>query len=133
MLVRLIGLAIPRPWLAIPCWAEERPVIENSIGMKLVSIPAGEFLMGGTEKEVASRYKVARTAILEKAEKGGRKSGMDQALYRNVRERKATTPGSHHQAVLPGEVRGHAKGVCDRSWALIPARYAATARNSMKS
>ena len=37
-----------------PCRAEERPVIENSIGMKLVSIPAGEFLMGATEKEIAA-------------------------------------------------------------------------------
>ena len=53
MLVPLICLAMLASGWAVPCRAEERPVIENSIGMKLVSIPAGEFLMGTTEKEAA--------------------------------------------------------------------------------
>ena len=61
---------LARGWAA-PCWAEERPVIENSIGMKLVSIPAGEFLMGGTEKELIpwEEYRKAHSKMaMEKAE-----------------------------------------------------------------
>jgi len=52
LLPRLICQAILIVGWAGSCWAEERPVIENSIGMKLVSIPAGEFLMGSTEQEI---------------------------------------------------------------------------------
>ena len=53
MLVRVICLLfLARGW-SVPCRAEERPVIENSIGMKLVSIPAGEFLMGMSDQDVA--------------------------------------------------------------------------------
>ena len=53
LLTGIATMAVIAGGVARPCWAEERPVIENSIGMKLVSIPAGEFLMGATEDETA--------------------------------------------------------------------------------
>ncbi|HUY93415.1 MAG TPA: hypothetical protein VMV10_32110 [Pirellulales bacterium] len=45
LLAAAVGLSPP------PLHAEKRETIENSIGMRLVAIPAGEFMMGaeGTE------------------------------------------------------------------------------------
>ena len=68
-LVPLICLAILARGWATSCWAEERPVVENSIGMKLVSIPAGEFRMGGTEEEMVLEEKRLKRLINEAIEK----------------------------------------------------------------
>ena len=71
MLVRVVGLAmLAGAWSGL-CWAEDRPVIENSIGMKLVLIPSGEFLMGGKEEQVARCLASAKT-LIEHSSEGGR-------------------------------------------------------------
>ena len=68
----------------------------NSIGMKLVLIPPGEFDMGSTPEEIASE--------IEKAKKlNALQTDLDQ-----VAERGSTTSGEDHQAILLGDVSGDA-------------------------
>ena len=83
-------------------WAKHLgvPVEEtNSIGMKLVLIPPGEFEMGSTPEEIA--VGVGR----------GQEEQEPQDVFRPGAERSATAPGENHQAVLPGNVSGHPGGI----------------------
>jgi formylglycine-generating enzyme required for sulfatase activity len=68
LLISLIPGAILAGAWSGSCRAEDRPVIENSIGMKLVSIPAGEFLMGANEKEGSSERRYLERSLPEARE-----------------------------------------------------------------
>ena len=65
MLAGMIALAVLACGWSASCWAEERQVIENSIGMKLLSIPAGEFLMGLKEEEIAKGVQKTKDKLLK--------------------------------------------------------------------
>src|SRR5262249_15599583 len=61
----LLGLGVAVSLLSVPCSAVE--TITNSIGMKLVLIPSGEFEMGAVEDFAATvkRFPYARQSWLE--------------------------------------------------------------------
>ncbi len=63
----------------------------NSVGAKMIVIPPGEFLMGSTDEQVAAALKVAEEI---KADQDAKDS--------HPKDRTATAPGCHHQAVSDG-------------------------------
>jgi len=52
----------------------------NSIGMKFVTIPAGEFMMGGTDQEVAKATKLQEREVAKKGEKTKKNPDRQQDL-----------------------------------------------------
>ena len=71
----------------------------NSIGMKLVLIPPGEFEMGSTRKEIAW------------ADRKGEEEQRIAGVFGPSAERRTSPPCENYQAVLPGDVSGHASGI----------------------
>ena len=70
-----------------------RSSMTNSIGMKLVLIPPGEFMMGSPKDLIEEELKTP---------------GIDSLVQGQVCRRGTTAPGADHQAVLLGDLRGDA-------------------------